>query len=558
MYMNETAVILSTYLPMNKEEIQDLLEQPRQSSFGDVSFPCFTLSKKFKKSPSRIASELSQEIKNPFFSKVEAIGGYVNLFLDQTIVFKHVMEEMMKQREKYGSHEVGEGKKIVIDMSSPNIAKPFSMGHLRSTVIGNSIGYLYEKLGYEVTRINYLGDWGTQFGKLIAAYQKWGNDDLIQANPIKELLDLYVKFHEVAESDHSLNAEGRKWFKLLEDGNETALHLWKWFKDLSLVEFERIYQLLGVRFDSEQGESFYNDKMIEVIEELRNKQLLIESEGAQIVPLNEEDLPPCLILKSDGATLYATRDLASIFYRKNMYTFDKAVYVVGQEQSLHFKQVRTVLQKMNYQWYDQLVHVPFGFILKDGKKMSTRKGKVVLLDQVLQEAISLAMENIEAKNPKAQDKEKIAKAVGVGAIIFHDLKHNRIHDFEFSIDEMLAFEGETGPYLQYTYTRIQSLLRKGNFGDGIPLNNHDKEAWEIIKILVGFPQIIKKACYEHEPSILARLLLDLAKEYNSYYHAIKIIDNSVMQQARLQLSFIVGVVLKEGLRLLGIATPDEM
>lgn len=558
MYMNESAKILSMYLPLEHSEIQVLLERPRNVNHGDVSFPCFILASKLKKSPNLIASNVAQEISNPFFSKVVAVGGYVNIFLNQTIVFNKVMNEMMKKKEEYGSNQSGEGKRIVIDMSSPNIAKPFSMGHLRSTVIGNSIGYLYEKSGYHVTRINYLGDWGTQFGKLIAAYKKWGSDELIRANPIKELLELYVKFHEEAEQNPLLNSEGRKWFKQLEEGNETALYIWEWFKDLSLVEFERIYHLLGVHFDSDQGESFYNDKMVSIVEELKEKDLLIESDGAQIVSLNEVDLPPCLIIKGDGATLYATRDLASIFYRKKTYKFDKAIYVVGQEQSLHFKQVREVLKKMNYPWYDQLVHVPFGFILKDGKKMSTRKGKVVLLDEVLQEAISLAKNNIEEKNPTADDKDVIAKAVGIGAVIFHDLKHNRNHDFEFSLSEMLAFEGETGPYLQYTYARIQSLLKKGNYIFAENLDYHDKEAWEIVKILSRFPEVIKKACTEHEPSLLARLLLDLAKEYNSYYHAIKIIDHSGIQQARLKLSFSVGMVIKEGLRLLGISSPNQM
>jgi arginyl-tRNA synthetase len=557
--MQKTAEILTNFISIDKETLLYLLERPKQADFGDVSFPCFTIAKELRKSPVSIASDLSAKIKDPYFKDVKAVGGYVNIFINHEMLYDQIVHEVLIKKEQYGASKKGVNKNVVIDMSSPNIAKPFSMGHLRSTVIGNALGLLYEKNGYNITKINYIGDWGTQFGKLMAAYERWGAEEVIEQNPIKELFTLYVKFHEQALLEPTLNDEGRSWFKRLEDGDKRAEKLWKWFRDLSLEEFNRIYSLLGISFNYTQGESFYNDKMAGVVEELKQKELLVESEGAQIVQLDDDTLPPCLILKSDGATLYATRDLASILYRKETYQFDFAVYVVGQEQTLHFKQVKGVLKKMNHPWYEDLIHVPFGLILKNGKKMSTRKGKVVLLDEVLQEAIAMATKNIEEKNPTLDDKEEVAKTVGVGAVIFHDLKHHRIHDFEFSLQDMLAFEGETGPYIQYTYARIQSLLKKGNFNESTNLSpNFDDENLGVVKHIARFPVIVEKACNEHDPSLLARLLVDIAKEYNSYYHSVKVIDHSEKQVSRLQFSFVVGVVLKEGLRLLGIKTPTSM
>ncbi|MBM6619390.1 arginine--tRNA ligase [Bacillus suaedaesalsae] len=558
MYLENTAEILTQYLSLEKEQILQLLERPKYTNYGDVSFPCFTLAKELRKSPLIIAKELSERIQHPYFREVRNEGGYVNIYLQPGLIYNETILDVMSKQEKYGSSTVGEGKTVVIDFSSPNIAKPFSMGHLRSTVIGNSLGLLYEKNGYSTTKINYIGDWGTQFGKLMAAYEWWGNDEAIKEDPIRELLRLYVDFHEEAKEDPTLNDKGREWFKRLEDGDEKASKLWKWFRDLSLVEFNRIYDLLGVSFDYIQGESFYNDKMGKVVDELKEQKLLEESEGAHVVSLGDE-MPPCLILKSDGATLYATRDLASVLYRKKEYKFDSAIYVVGQEQTLHFKQVKSVIKKMGYDWCEQFLHIPFGLILKDGKKMSTRKGKVVLLNEVLKEAISIARKNIEVKNPTLMNKEVTAEQVGVGAVLFHDLKHHRIHDFEFSLEDMLAFEGETGPYLQYTFARIQSLLEKGKFTfskEVIPSDESDQ--LEVTKLIARFPLIVEKACEDHDPSLLARFLLDLAKEFNSYYHAVKIIDQSSFQTARLQFTYAVGVVLKEGLRLLGIGAPKRM
>jgi arginyl-tRNA synthetase len=489
------------------------------------------------------------------------IGAYINIFLNKKIVSEKVVSGIILQKEKYGAVDLGEGGNITIDMSSPNIAKPFSMGHLRSTVIGNSLSFIVEKCGYKPININHIGDWGTQFGKLITAYKLWGDVDKVKQNPIKELLVLYVLFHDMAEIDPSLLQQGRNWFKKLEDGDEEALSLWLWFRDESLKEFSRIYELMNVHFDSYAGEAFYNDKMDRVVQLLEGQHLLVESEQAQVVELVEEELPPCLIKKSDGATLYATRDLAAAIYRQENYHFVKSLYVVGHEQSLHFKQLIAVLEKMGYDWAKEMVHVPFGMMLKDGRKMSTRKGRVVLLEEVLNESISLAGHSIEAKNPDLPNRDEVAKQVGVGAVIFHDLKNFRLHDIEFSLEEMLRFEGETGPYVQYTYARACSILRKGNghydLNTGEFKTDWDKE-WKVITYLLEFPHAIKRACEQIDPSQVAKYVVDLAQAFNKYYGEVKILEDNPEQPARLALVFTVTVVLKEGLRLLGIEAPEEM
>ncbi len=447
-------------------------------------------------------------------------------------------------------------------MSSPNIAKPFSMGHLRSTVIGNALALIVEKSGYQPIKINHLGDWGTQFGKLISAYKRWGDAEMVKKNPIKELLTLYVKFHAEAETDPALEDEGRSWFKKLEDGNQEALDLWQWFRDESLKEFSRIYDLMGVSFDSYAGEAFYNDKMDRIVELLEEKQLLVESDNAQVVELTEEELPPCLIKKSDGATLYATRDLAAALYRKEHYDFAQSLYVVGHEQSLHFKQLITVLKKMGFDWADRMVHIPFGMMLKDGKKMSTRKGKVVLLEEVLAESIDMARTNIEEKNPNLTNKEEVAKQVGVGAVIFHDLKNYRMNDIEFSLEEMLRFEGETGPYVQYTFARACSILRKAGWQPTTAPSQAYQTAWEkewkVVSMLMEFPTSIKRACENYDPSQVAKYIVDLGQVFNKYYAEVKVLEESPERETRLALVYSVTVVLKEGLRLLGISAPEEM
>jgi arginyl-tRNA synthetase len=562
-FKKELATVLFELLgqEISLTELELMIEKPKIASRGDLAFPCFTLAKLKRKSPNLIALELGEKIQSPTFEKIEVVGAYLNIFLNKKEVSEKIVGEIIKKKALFGSQELEGGGNVTIDMSSPNIAKPFSMGHLRSTVIGNALAFIVEKCGYEPIKINHLGDWGTQFGKLITAYKLWGDAEKVKQNPIKELLALYIKFHEVAEMDPSLEDQGRSWFKKLEDGDEEALQLWQWFRDESLKEFSRIYDLMNVQFDSYAGEAFYNDKMDRVVKLLEEKQLLIESDQAQVVELTDEQLPPCLIKKSDGATLYATRDLAAALYRKENYKFAKSLYVVGHEQSLHFKQLIAVLKKMGYAWAEKMVHVPFGMMLKDGKKMSTRKGKVVLLEEVLTESIAMARHNIEEKNPNLANKDGVAKQVGVGAVIFHDLKNNRMNDIEFSLEEMLRFEGETGPYVQYTFARACSILRKGNWQTGVPpatyLAAWEKE-WKVTSLLMEFPNAIKRACENLDPSQVAKYVVDLAQAFNKYYAEVKVLEENVEQSARLALVYSVTVVLKEGLRLLGIEAPEEM
>lgn len=540
-----------------KCDIERTIETPKYAHLGDYAFPCFALAKIFRQSPNNIAKELSEKIKNDIIEKVEAVGGYVNIFLKQSEISKMVLSSIVDSQSTYGQREYGNGETITIDFSSPNIAKPFSMGHLRSTVIGNALANIAEKNGYEVVRINHLGDWGTQFGKLIVAYHLWGEKELIEQSPVRELLKIYVKFHDEAEYDDSLNDQARAAFKKLEQGDVEALQLWQWFREASLKEFEQVYALLGIRFDSYTGEAFYNDKMDRIVDLLTNKELLKESDGAMVV--NLENMPPCLIKKSDGTTLYATRDLAAALYRQETYKSKKSFYVVGNEQSLHFKQLFRVLDKMGYEWAQELQHIPFGMMLKDGKKMSTRKGKVVLLDEVLTEAIQLAKNNVEEKNPNLKQKEDVAKAVGTGAVIFHDLKNHRMNDIEFSLEEMLNFEGETGPYIQYSYARICSLLRKGQYStkDSI-YEGLTAEAWPIVMTLKEFQNVIVKAFELADPSQIAKYLIELSRAFNKYYAHTRILEDNNTQQAKLTLCASVAIVLKEGLSLLGIQAPEEM
>lgn len=544
---------------IGKSKLMNMIEKPKFENMGDLAFPCFELAKIYRKAPQTIAIELAQNLRLPSaFQNTKAMNGYVNVFLNKREVSSHIIHEVISSKEKYGNNNIGNQEVITIDFSSPNIAKPFSMGHLRSTVIGNSLALISEKCGYKPIRINHLGDWGTQFGKLIVAYKRWGEEKKVKENPIKELLKLYVQFHEEAELDPSLNDQGRSWFKKLEEEDEEAYELWEWFRDESLKEFSKIYALLGVNFDSTHGEAFYNDKMDHVVKLLVEKQLLKESEGAKVVEINDS-LPPCLIKKKDGTTLYATRDLAAAIYRQNHYGFVQSFYVVGNEQTLHFKQIFEVLLKMGYTWHGGLKHISFGMILKDGKKMSTRKGKVVLLEDVLNDAINLAKKNILVKNPELECKDTVARQVGVGAIIFHDLKNYRLNDIEFSLDDMLRFEGETGPYVQYTHARASSILKKGNY---VESNEKfvitDDEAWTVITNLMAFPSVIKRAFDEYDPSQMAKYVLELSKSFNKYYGSVRILADHEQKQARLSLVFAVQIVLNEGLRLLGIEAPTEM
>ena len=434
------------------------------------------------------------------------------------------------------------------------------MGHLRSTVIGNSISLILSKIGYNPIKINHLGDWGTQFGKLIVAYKKWGSEEKVKAEPINELLRLYVEFHEKAEDEPELNDEARAWFKKLEENDQEALDLWKWFRSESLKEFNKIYGMLEVEFDSYNGEAFYNDKMDEVVTMLEEKHLLQTNEGAEIVDLEKYDLNPALIKKSDGATLYITRDLAAALYRKREYNFVKSLYVVGNEQSGHFKQLKAVLKEMDFDWSDEMVHIPFGLITKDGKKLSTRKGKIVLLEEVLNEAKDSALAQIQEKTPDLPNKEEVAHQVGVGAVVFHDLKNDRLNNFDFSLEEVVRFEGETGPYVQYTHARAMTVLEKGNFAvdsEAIYALN-DSDSWEIIKLLQSYPEVVMQAADQYEPSVIAKHSIKLAQAFNKYYAHTKILVEDEQKEARLALVHAVTIILKEDLRLLGVHAPNKM
>ncbi len=545
------------------ERVLGILETPPNPQMGDLAFPCFQLAKALRKAPPMIATELASKISLPFLQEVQVANAYINLFYNQTSVITTCIETILEQGSAYGTTDVGAGKKVPIDLSSPNIAKPFSMGHLRSTVIGNALANIMEKHGYQPVRINHLGDWGTQFGKLIVAYKKWGDEDKVKAEPIKELLKLYVHFHEQVENDPTLEDQGREWFKKLEDGDEEAQQLWQWFRDESLKEFKKIYELMGVSFDSFNGEAFYNNQMDRVVDLLEEKGLLTESDGAMVVSLDEYDMPPCLIKKRDGATLYATRDLAAAFYRHEHYDFGKALYVVGGEQRLHFQQLFKVLLKMGYDWANNMHHIPFGMMLKDGKKMSTRKGQVVLLEEVLSQAITDVLKVIQEKNPSLPNKEQVARQVGVGAVIFHDLKNYRLNDVNFSWEEMLTFEGETGPYVQYTHARACSLLKKGGYQPGavtvVDQALEGPETWAVVTTLMQFPVILEKACDQFDPSQIGKYVIDLAQTFNKFYAHVRIVaEDEQVKQARLQLVAAVIVVLKEGLRLLGLEAPEEM
>ncbi|AMO85063.1 Arginine--tRNA ligase [Solibacillus isronensis B3W22] len=554
------ASIIQDALPhklITNTEIEQLLERPKYQHLGDIAFPCFTLAKSFKKAPDIIAIEIGNNIKSDFIQEVHVVGGYINLFLNKLQVTRDVMAKIMIAHELYGQQEIQQ-KNIVIDFSSPNIAKPFSMGHLRSTVIGNALANIAEKNGYNVIRVNHLGDWGTQFGKLLVAFQLWGEKERVQQSPIEELLKLYVKFHDEAETNKSLNEEARSAFKALEDNDPQAMALWTWFKSASLQEFKQIYEQLHIQFDTYEGEAFYNEKMQSVVDELKKKQLLTESDGANVVEL--EDMPPCLITKQDGATLYATRDLAAAFYRQAQYEPSQVFYVVGNEQTLHFKQVFQVISKMGYPWSGNLKHVPFGMMLKDGKKMSTRKGRVILLKDVLKEAVETASRNIEEKNPTLNNKQNVADQVGIGAVIFNDLKNFRLNDIEFSLPQMLNFEGETGPYVQYTHARIHSILEKAKYtsSNEVTVMELENSAWEVIKLLQQYPQVITDSFEQVDPSLIAKYVLQLARIFNKYYANTKILVEDEQLESRLQLCFAVATVLKDGLKLLGIKSPESM
>ncbi|HFI0958845.1 TPA: arginine--tRNA ligase [Streptococcus suis] len=562
--MNQKQVIaerLAAILPsLEVEAIYNLLEKPKSSEMGDIAFPAFSLAKVERKAPQAIAADIVEKLDTTGFEKVVATGPYVNFFLDKAAISHQVLTDVITEKDQYGKLNIGQGRNVTIDMSSPNIAKPFSVGHLRSTVIGDALANIHEKLGYKPIRINHLGDWGKQFGMLIVAYKLWGDKAAVEADPISELLKLYVRINAEAEEKPELDEEARQWFKKLEDGDSEAHELWQWFRDESLVEFNRIYDKLGVTFDSYNGEAFYNDKMDEGIQILEEKGLLQESKGARIVDLESYNLPPALIMKTDGATLYITRDMATAMYRKRTYDFVKSIYVVGQEQINHFKQLKAVLKEMDFDWSDDMTHVTFGLVTKDKKKLSTRKGNIILLEPTLDEAISRALTQIEAKNPDLENKEEVAHAVGVGAVKFYDLKTDRDNGYDFDLEAMVSFEGETGPYVQYAYARIQSILRKANF---VPSAENDykladAESWDIIKHIQNFSNVVERAGDKFDPSLIAKYAINLAQAFNKYYAHTRILDESPERDSRLALAYATGLVLKEALRLLGVKAPEKM
>ncbi|MFL0196352.1 arginine--tRNA ligase [Clostridium sp. WILCCON 0269] len=543
--------------------IENLIEIPPRPEMGDYAFPCFQLAKVLKKAPNIISEELKNKLESEYFEKIENLGPYINFFVDKKIFTKDTLEKILSEGDSYGSSNIGEGKNIVIEYSSPNIAKPFHVGHLFSTSIGNALYNMISFQGYNCTRINHLGDWGTQFGKLISAYNRWCNEEELHKNPIKELLRIYVKFHEEAEKEPSLNEEGRMYFKKLEDGCEEEIKLWKRFKDLSLGEFKKVYNLLKVDFDSYAGESFYTDKMDAVTEEIDKKGLLVESNGAKVVMLDEYNIPPCIVKKSDGTTIYATRDLAAAIYRKKTYDFYKSIYVVGLDQSLHFKQVFTTLKLMGKDWADSCKHVGFGLVRFANKKLSTRKGDVIFLEDLLNKSIERTLEIINEKNSELGDKEDVAKKIGIGAVIFTYLKNNRERDIVFDWNEMLSFEGETGPYVQYSYARGKSILRKaGDIGkEDIDYSKlSSKEEFELVKTLQNFNNAILNSINKLEPFMVTRYVIDVAKDFNKFYNVHSIINaaDEDTKRARLQMVKCTCQVLKNGLNLLGIDVVEKM
>lgn len=561
-YKKVVAERIKELVDLELEFIEGLIEIPPKPELGDFAFPCFQLAKTMRKAPQMIAGEIKEKMNKEGFERVEAAGPYLNFFMDKGAFAGVTVSKILDEKESFGSLKVGEGKNITIDYSSPNIAKPFHVGHLCSTSIGNSLYRIMQFAGYNCIGINHLGDWGTQFGKLISAYKRWVDEEALEKEPIKELLRIYVKFHDEAEKDPSLVDEGRMHFKNLEDGSEYEVKLWERFKNLSLKEFENVYEMLGVKFDSYAGESFYNDKMDRVVEELTDKKLLEESQGAQVVMLEDYNMPPCIIKKADGATIYATRDLAAVLYRKDTYDFYRNIYVVGQDQTLHFNQVFKVIELMGYEGAEKCKHVGFGMVKFADRKLSTRKGEVVFLEDLLNESITKIAELIQEKNPELENKDEVAKKVGIGAVKFTYLKNRRGKDIVFKWSEMLNFEGETGPYVQYTYARAKSILRKAGELNAIPNFSEltSKEAFELVKTLGNFQDAILDAIDKLEPSIVTRYVIDVAKGFNKFYNAHNIMntEDKGLKAARLKMVEASCQVIKNALDLLGIEVVEKM
>ncbi len=554
---------------LSLEEIQSMVEVPTDAKMGDYAFPCFKLAKTLRKAPPLIAKGIAEALsKNPMFEKVEQVNAYVNMFISKEEFVKDIVSEVLEKGVEYGKSDIGQGKKVIVEFSSPNIAKPFHIGHIRSTVIGNSIHKIYEALGYETIRINHLGDYGTQFGKMICAYRHWGNKEDVIKEPIKTLLSYYTKFHVEVESHPELNDEAREIFTKLEHGEQEEVELWQWFRDESLKEFNRVYEMLGISFDSYAGESFYSDKMPRFVKELEDKGLLQESQGAQIVDLEEYGMSPALITKSDGSTLYITRDIAAAVYRKEHYDFYKNLYIVASQQNLHFQQWFKVVELLGYDWYKDCVHIPFGLVSLEEGTMSTRHGRVVFLEDVLNRAVEQTKEIIMEKNVNTDNVDETAKQVGIGAVIFQELSNNRIKDYVFSWNKVLNFDGETGPYVQYTHARAASIIKKAGeqvVSNAEALKNIDyskicsESAYELAKLLYKFPQVVIDAGEKYEPSIVTRHVVDMAQSFNRFYHDEHIlVEDEGEKLAKVALVIAAKNAIKNGLGLLGMEAPERM
>ena len=570
-FKKEIAEIIAKNLEgLTEDEIKSMVEIPQDQSMGDYAFPCFRLAKTMRKAPNLIAAELAAKLQgDKLFSEVSPVNAYVNMFVSREEMMKSTVSEVLEEMENFGKSNIGGNKKVIVEFSSPNIAKPFHIGHIRSTVIGNSLSKIYDALGYDVFKINHLGDYGTQFGKMICAYRRWGNrEDVINA-PIKTLLSYYTKFHVEVEEHPELEDEARAIFTKLEQGNKEELELWQWFRDESLKEFQRVYDMLGIEFDSYNGESFYSDKMPRFEKELLDKGLLQESKGAQVVDLEEYKLGTALIKKSDGSSLYITRDIAAAVYRKETYDFYRNIYVVASQQNLHFQQLFKIIELMGYDWANQCVHVPFGLVRLEEGTMSTRHGRVVFLEDVLNGAIEKTREIIEEKNPDIENLEEITSQVGIGAVVFNELSNNRIKDYTFKWDQILNFDGETGPYVQYTHARCASLLRKvgdETIAKAQEANNVDfallaklDSAYELTKLIYAFPGIVEQAGEKYEPSIITRHIIDIAQCFNKFYHDEHIIvEDEAEKVSKIALVVATKRVIATGIGLLGMKAPERM